>query len=164
MVSNLQRRIALRRKLHILRTLTNSKSVKKSSIIMDSLLYIYKLKLKLEEIKREYSNLMAIKKEYLNLMKHIQVPKEVKVEQVGEKFLVRVICKKGENSLVSVLEVLDEVGLNVLQASVSCKYFFAMEAIAVAQNQQAVDVREVTQLILKAIEKPDVPGLVNDSK
>lgn len=49
--------------------------VKKSSIIMDSFLYIYKLILKLEEIKREYSNLMAIKKEYLNLMKHIQVPK-----------------------------------------------------------------------------------------
>lgn len=86
------------------------------------------------------------------------------MEKVGEKFLVRVICKKGENSLVSVLEVLDEVGLNVLQASVSCKYFFAMEAIAVAQNQQAVDVREVTQLILKAIEKQDVPSLVNDSK
>lgn len=42
---------------------------------MDSFLYIYKLILKLEEIKREYSNLMAIKKEYLNLMKHIQVPK-----------------------------------------------------------------------------------------
>lgn len=86
------------------------------------------------------------------------------MDKVGEKFLVRVICKKEENSLVSVLEVLDEVGMNVLQASVSCNYFFSMDAIAVAQNQQAVDVREVTQLILKAIEKKDVPCLVNDSK
>lgn len=47
--------------------------VKKSSIIMDSLLYIYKLKLKLEAMKREYSNLMAIKRKYLYIMEHIQV-------------------------------------------------------------------------------------------
>ncbi|KAK3206818.1 hypothetical protein Dsin_020864 [Dipteronia sinensis] len=153
--SSLQRRIALRRKLHILRTLTNSKSVKKSSIIMDSLLYIYKLKLKLEAIKREYSNLMEIKRQYIYLMEHIQVPEEVKVEKIGETFLVKVICKKGdENKLVSILEVFDEMGVNVVQASVSCNYYFSMEAIVAAQNPaEAMDVRQVTQLISKAIDK-----------
>ncbi|KAH7568740.1 hypothetical protein JRO89_XS06G0040300 [Xanthoceras sorbifolium] len=152
--SSLQRRIALRRKLQILRTLTDSKSVKKSSIIMDSLIYIYKLKLKLEAIKREYSNLMAIKRQYLYLMEHVQVPEEVKVEKVGEMLLVRVTCKKGaESKLVSILEVFDEMGLNVVRASVSSNYVFEMEAIVAAQNPEAVDVREVTQVISKAIEK-----------
>ncbi|KAL5772171.1 hypothetical protein ACOSQ2_012095 [Xanthoceras sorbifolium] len=152
--SSLQRRIALRRKLQILRTLTDSKSVKKSSIVMDSLIYIYKLKLKLEAIKREYSNLMAIKRQYLYLMEHVQVPEEVKVEKVGEMLLVRVTCKKGaESKLVSILEVFDEMGLNVVRASVSSNYVFEMEAIVAAQNPEAVDVREVTQVISKAIEK-----------
>ncbi|KAL5774220.1 hypothetical protein ACOSP7_011777 [Xanthoceras sorbifolium] len=152
--SSLQRRLALRRKLQILRTLTDSKSVKKSSIIMDSLIYIYKLKLKLEAIKREYSNLMAIKRQYLYLMEHVQVPEEVKVEKVGEMLLVRVTCKKGaESKLVSILEVFDEMGLNVVRASVSSNYVFEMEAIVAAQNPEAVDVREVTQVISKAIEK-----------
>ena len=41
---------------------------------MATLLYIYKLILKLEAIKREYLNLMATKKEYLKLMKNMQVP------------------------------------------------------------------------------------------
>ncbi|KAK1557405.1 hypothetical protein Q3G72_024134 [Acer saccharum] len=153
--SSLQRRIALRRKVHILRTLTNSKSVKKSSIIIDSLLYIYKLKLKLEAIKREYSNLMEIKRQYIYLMEHIQVPEEVKVEKIGETFLVKVICKKGDqNKLVSILEVFDEMGVNVVQASVSCNYYFSMEAIVAPQNPaEAMDVRQVIQLISKAIDK-----------
>lgn len=43
---------------------------------MDALLYIYKLKLKLEAIKRELANLVAIKREYyLSLMKQLQLPK-----------------------------------------------------------------------------------------
>ncbi|KAK1557053.1 hypothetical protein Q3G72_017005 [Acer saccharum] len=141
--SSLQRRIALRRK------------VKKSSIIIDSLLYIYKLKLKLEAIKREYSNLMEIKRQYIYLMEHIQVPEEVKVEKIGETFLVKVICKKGDqNKLVSILEVFDEMGVNVVQASVSCNYYFSMEAIVAPQNPaEAMDVRQVIQLISKAIDK-----------
>lgn len=46
----------------------------------------------------------------------------------------------------------------------SCNSFYAMDAIAVAQNQQVMDVRELTQLVIKAIEKEDIPSLVNDSK
>lgn len=74
------------------------------------------------------------------------------MEKIGETFLVRVICKKGdENKLVSILAVFDEMGFNVVQASVSCNYYFAMEAIVAAQNPEALDVREVTQVISKAI-------------
>ncbi|KAK6264585.1 hypothetical protein QUC31_012764 [Theobroma cacao] len=153
MVTKLQRRTAPRRKLHLLRTLTNSKSVKRSSVVLNVLLHIYKLKVKLEEIQREYQNLMAIKNEYLTLLEHVQIPKEVKVEKIGEEFVVKVTCNKGGDKLVSILEAFDELGLNVLQARVSCNHFFSMEAIAVAQDQQTTDIKDVTQAVLKAIEK-----------
>ncbi|KAK8642040.1 hypothetical protein V6N13_011402 [Hibiscus sabdariffa] len=96
---------------------------------------------------------MAIRNQYFTLLKHIQIPKEVKVEKVGEEFVVKVNCNKGGGKLISILEVFEELGLNVLQAKVSCSHFFAMEAIAVARDQQTTDIKEVTQAILKAIEK-----------
>ncbi|KAJ9690736.1 hypothetical protein PVL29_013076 [Vitis rotundifolia] len=141
MESRFRKRMALRRKLHILRTLTSSKSVKKSSIVMDAFLYIYKLKLKLEAIKREY-------------LKLINYTQEVKVEKInGKGFLVRVSCKKGQDLLVSILEAFEDMGLNVLQARVSCNHGFGMEAVVEAEDQ-ALDGRAVTEAVLKAIEKP----------
>ncbi|GMY37488.1 hypothetical protein FCV25MIE_32731 [Fagus crenata] len=153
MASMLQKRIAMRRKIHILRAhTTSSKSVKRSFINTAALLYIYKLKLKLEAMKREYLNLMATKREYLKLMKHMQVSEDVEVQKLGQRFLVRVNCEKGADRLVTILEAFDEMGLNVQQARVSCNNCFAMEAIAVAQDQ-ALDVKEVTKALLKTIEK-----------
>ncbi|GAV57607.1 hypothetical protein CFOL_v3_01144 [Cephalotus follicularis] len=149
----LQRRMALRRKLHILRTLTGSKSVKKSSVIMDALLYIYKLRLKLEAIVREYSYLMAIKREYIKLIKYVQVPKEVNVDKIGEAFLVKVRCTKEGDMLVSILEAFEDMGLDVLQANVSCNSFFAMEAIVAANDKKCRDVRDISQSIIEAIER-----------
>ncbi|OMO65448.1 hypothetical protein COLO4_31243 [Corchorus olitorius] len=159
MVTKLLRRTACRRKLHLLRNLTNSKSVKRSSMVLNALLHIYKLKVKLEEMQREYQNLMAIRNQYLTLLKHIQIPK---VEKNGEQFEVKVTCNKGGDKLVSILEAFDELGLNVVQARVSCNHFFAMEAIAVVdhddQGQQTIDIKDVTQAVLKAIEKQDGEG------
>ncbi|KAK8551459.1 hypothetical protein V6N13_119917 [Hibiscus sabdariffa] len=153
MVTKLQRRTTYRRKLQFLPTLSNSKSVKKRSIVLNVLLHCHKLKLKLEGIHREYQNLMAVRNQYFTLLKHIEIPKEVKVEKVGEEFVVKVSCNKGGDKLISILEVFEELDLNVLQAKVSCSHFFAMEAIAVARDQQTTDIKEVTQAILKAIEK-----------
>ncbi|THG07666.1 hypothetical protein TEA_009615 [Camellia sinensis var. sinensis] len=82
---------------------------------------------------------------------------EVKVEKVGEEFLVRVTCKKGQDVLVSILEAFEEMGLNVLQARVSCNYFLNIEAIVKAQDQ-GIDVREITQAVHKAIGKQDGEG------
>ncbi|XP_057493903.1 uncharacterized protein LOC130779320 [Actinidia eriantha] len=139
MASRLQKRMTLRRKLHILRTLTNSKSiyVKRSSIILDYFIHIYKLKLKLE----------AIKRQYLYLMNHIQ---EVKVDKIGGEFLMRVRCKKRKNLLVSILETFEEMGLNVVQARVSCNCLLTIEAIVEAQDQR-ICVREIEEAVHKAI-------------
>ncbi|KAF8411071.1 hypothetical protein HHK36_003610 [Tetracentron sinense] len=140
MVSSRQKRMALRQKLHILRTLTKSKSVRKSSIIMDALYYINHLKLKLEAMNREYRNLLI----------QFQVPTEVKVEKMETGFLVRVRSEKGRDLLVSILENFEEMGLDVLQARVSCNHSFFMEAIVQAEDQ-TVDIREVTQAVFKAL-------------
>lgn len=113
MAYRVQKRISLRRKLHILRTLANSNSVKQSnfsyhflplishddsnfilfffscteaiavfsfsflkakrtSIAKSTVLYIYKLKVALENVKREYENLLATRREYLNQLNHVQ--------------------------------------------------------------------------------------------
>ncbi|XP_042009865.1 uncharacterized protein LOC121758550 [Salvia splendens] len=119
----IHRKIALRRKLQILRTLTKSKSEKRSSTIKDTSLYIHKLKLQVE----------AIKKECQQLINQIH---EVKVENVGRGFLaVRVRCKKGEQIMGSILEMFEELNLNVVQASITCKNFFGMEADGVRTKQ-----------------------------
>ncbi|XP_041024153.1 uncharacterized protein LOC121264880 [Juglans microcarpa x Juglans regia] len=134
MASMLQKRMTLRRKIHILRAHSSSKS----------------LKLKLEAIKREYS---AMIRQYLKLMKRMQVPnKDVEVHKVGQGFLVRVNCEKGTDKLVTILEAFDEMGLNVQQAKVSCSNCFALEAIAVAEDQ-ALDVKEVIKALLRTTEK-----------
>lgn len=82
--------------------------------------------------------------------------KEVKVEKAGKGFLVRVICEKGGEKLVSILEVFEEMGLIVLHARVSCNFYFAMEAIVVADQEQDTPnvedfVKNITQAVLKAI-------------
>ncbi|KAJ9168678.1 hypothetical protein P3X46_020174 [Hevea brasiliensis] len=153
MVSRLQRRIALRRKLHILRTLTCSNPGKRRSIIADAILHIYKLKLKLEKIKRELSIIDAIKREHLSLLKQVQYLPKVKVEKTGKGFLVKVICQKGGDNLVPILEVFEEMGLVVLHAKVSCNFYFGMEAIVVSEEeeQDGLDVKNVTQAVVEAI-------------
>ncbi|KAK2975164.1 hypothetical protein RJ640_017377 [Escallonia rubra] len=140
MASRRKRGMTLRRKVDVLRKPTNSKSAKETSVVMDAFLYICKLKLKIE----------AIRKEYLHLLNNTQ---EVKVEKLGKGFQVRVACKKGQDLLVSILEAFEGMGLDVLHAKVSCNYFFGMVAIVEAHQDQAIDVREVTQAVVKAIQK-----------
>lgn len=77
---------------------------------------------------------------------------QVKVQKIGDKFEVKVKCERREDGLVSILEVLENMGLDVLQARVSCDHVFSMEAFVVAQDQ-ALEATDVAQAILRAIEK-----------
>ncbi|XP_062095206.1 uncharacterized protein LOC133801080 [Humulus lupulus] len=155
--NSLRKRIAFRRELRILRALNTAKShAKRKSVVMDALSYIYLMKLKVEAIQKEYSNLVAIKEN-----KKIMNQKEVKVEKTEEGFMnVRVRCEKGEDTLVSVLEAFENIGLQVLQARVSCTNgLFYMEATTIStnvvsdQNRAHLDARNVTRVISNAIEK-----------
>ncbi|GMI77691.1 hypothetical protein HRI_001438400 [Hibiscus trionum] len=132
----------------------NPKSAKRVSIIKNVLLHFYKLKVKLEQLQRECQNLRAIRKEYFTLLNHIQIPKEVKVEKNGEEFVVKVsCCNKGGDKLVSILEAFDELGLDVVRASVSCGHLFSMEAIVVGQGRETSGIREITHAVLNAIDE-----------
>lgn len=77
----------------------------------------------------------------------------MKVEKAGKGFLVKVICDKGRDNLVPILEVFEEMGLLVLHAKVSCNVYFHMETIVVAEEEDDLDVKNVTQAVLKAIVK-----------
>ncbi|CAN1283554.1 hypothetical protein LINPERPRIM_LOCUS18383 [Linum perenne] len=150
MVCRMQRRLALRRQLHILRMITHSQSVQKSSAIMDAYVYIYQLKLKLEAMKKEMEDVAAIRNQYLQ--------REVKVEKGEKGFEVKVRCEKGKDKLVSVLEVFEEMKLSVLHGKVSCSPYFSMEAIVVetvVQEEEEVkaDVESVTQALVRAINR-----------
>ncbi|XP_021907791.1 uncharacterized protein LOC110822093 isoform X2 [Carica papaya] len=138
----------------------SSKALKKKTekVIMKALLHIFKLKLKMEAINREYSNLLEIKKQYLNLIKQIQLPKAlVKVVKIEQGFLLRITCNQGgDHRLVAILERLEEMGLNVVQARVSCtSNLFTMEAIAAADDDRDLDVSNMTQALANAINGDD---------
>ncbi|KAK9031163.1 hypothetical protein V6N11_032550 [Hibiscus sabdariffa] len=98
----------------------------------------------------------ATSRRKLHLLQTPTNPKsqEVKVEKIGEEFVVKVSCSnKGGEKLVSVLEAFDELGLDVVRASVACSHLFSMEAIAVAQGQQATGIKDITHAVLKAIDE-----------
>lgn len=71
------------------------------------------------------------------------------MEKIGTGYLMVIVtCKKGEEMLVSILEVFEKMNVNVLQARVSCKHFFGMEAIV----EDTVDAATLTEAILKVIQ------------
>lgn len=70
--------------------------------------------------------------------------------------MVRITCEKGGDKLVAILEAFEEMRLNVQQARVSCENGFSLEAIAVAEEDQNLDVRDVTEALLKAIGKAEL--------
>ncbi|KAK1351321.1 hypothetical protein POM88_054453 [Heracleum sosnowskyi] len=132
--------LTLRRKLRVLKNLTNSKSVKTTSIIMDAFLYILKLKLQLN----------AMHKEHLYVTQHLQ---EVKVEKTEKGLIeIKVACEMGKDMLVPVLEVLEKMNLNVLDAKVSCDCIFAMEAVVEELDKAPLDMGQVREAILLAIQ------------
>ncbi|CAN1847416.1 hypothetical protein LINPERHAP1_LOCUS38538 [Linum perenne] len=149
MVCRMQRRLALRRQLHILRMITHSQSVQKSSAIMDAYVYIYQLKLKLEFMSKTW-------------IFDFDLQSEVKVEKGEKGFEVKVRCEKGKDKLVSVLEVFEEMKLSVLHGKVSCSPYFSMEAIVVEtvvqeeeeeEEEVKADVESVTQALVRAINR-----------
>ncbi|CAJ2677357.1 unnamed protein product [Trifolium pratense] len=154
MACKIQKRLSLRRRrLHILQVLTNSNNANKNSIAKSTFLHIHKLKLALENVKREYESLIATRREYISLLNNVKDNKEVKIEKIKEgTFKVKVTCEKGGEKFVAILETFEKMCVNVEQARVSCENGFSMEAIIVAEDEN-LDVRDVNEALLKAIGK-----------
>ncbi|CAN1172844.1 hypothetical protein LINPERHAP2_LOCUS30325 [Linum perenne] len=81
---------------------------------------------------------------------------QVSVETVEKGFVINVISeKKCEGGLlVSVLEAFEEIGLNVVEARVSCTDTFRLHAVAEEREQRRsnIDAQMVKRAVLEAID------------
>ncbi|KAG0481134.1 hypothetical protein HPP92_011992 [Vanilla planifolia] len=142
-----QSRASLHEKLQLLRSVTNSHAQQnKKSIIAEASKYIQGLKQKVELLNREISYARS-------LTRGNQTAPVVSVENLGKGFLIEVYSpKSSQGLLVSVLEVFEDLGLNVLQASVSCVDAFRLEAFGTEEIMETLDAEVVKQAVKEAIE------------
>ncbi|XP_034897096.1 transcription factor SCREAM2 isoform X2 [Populus alba] len=138
MSSRKKKKAALYEKL---RAATNSNAMNKTSIIVDASKYIGELKNKVDRLKKEIGTSSTPQN---------SLP-AVTVENLEKGFLVNVFSGKNcPGLLVSILEAFEELGLDVLDARVSCEDNFQLEAIGGDQNQ-GHDAQVVKQAVLQAI-------------
>ncbi|KAL1321893.1 hypothetical protein AAHE18_14G158900 [Arachis hypogaea] len=129
-----RRREALQQKLNQLRDVTNSSGVNKASIIVDASRYIEELKQKVEGLNSELVTVETLEKGF-----HINVYSE----------------KNCPGMLVSILKAFEELGLDVLDARVSCEDTFQLQAVGgeSQKNNDTIDAQVVKQAVMQAINK-----------
>ncbi|THF96750.1 transcription factor bHLH61-like isoform X2 [Camellia sinensis] len=151
MVSKEQKKAAVYRKLQLLRSITNPHAQRKTSTMIDVLKYIKDLKQKMERVNQEIA-------EAQNSTAQNSFPM-VHVEDQEKGFLVSVVSERSCNGLlVFILEAFESMGLDVLQARVSCSTDFHLEAIGgyvlnEGQADQQIDAQGVKQSVLQAVHK-----------
>ncbi|XP_010922684.1 transcription factor bHLH61 [Elaeis guineensis] len=139
MVSREQKKAALHEKLQLLRSVTNSHALSKTSIIVDASKYIQELKEKVGAVARDLEEANPLP--------------AVTVETMEKGFLINVFLEKSlPGLLVSILEAFEELGLDVLDADVSCTNRFRLEAVGEHQTE-SMDAQVVRQAVLQAIQK-----------
>ncbi|KAJ7950085.1 Transcription factor SCREAM2 [Quillaja saponaria] len=149
MDSRKKKKAALHDKLELLRAVTNSSALNKASIIVDASKYIEDLKRKVERLNSEIgtstSSTMSSSQNLLPL---------VTVETLERGFLINVFSEINcPAMLVSILKAFEELGLDVLDARVSCSDTFQLEAVG-GENQdklESIDAQVVKQTVLQAI-------------
>ncbi|XP_024459245.1 transcription factor SCREAM2 isoform X1 [Populus trichocarpa] len=141
MSSKKKKKAALYEKL---RAATNSNAMNKTSIIVDASKYIGELKKKVDRLNHEIGTSSTPQNS-------LSAVRQVTVETLEKGFLINVFSGKNcPGLLVSILEAFDELGLDVLDARVSCEDNFLLEAIGGDQNQ-GHDAQVVKQAVLQAI-------------
>ncbi|MED6136318.1 hypothetical protein PIB30_054961 [Stylosanthes scabra] len=149
MVSREQKREALlHEKLQLLRSITNSHAVNKTSIIIDASKYIEELKEKVERLNQEIAS--------AETSNHPNLPM-VTVETLEKGFMINVFSGRSchhQGLLVSILEAFEEMGLTVLEARVSCTDTFRFQAVGGGENDEqgeTIDAQAVKQAVGQAI-------------
>ncbi|KAL4385965.1 hypothetical protein GQ457_09G013150 [Hibiscus cannabinus] len=146
MSSRDRKKASVHRKLQRLRSVINSPAVNKTSIIVDASRYIEELKEKVEMLNREIGTSTS----------QNSLPMQVSVETLEKGFLINVFLEKNcPGLLVSILETFEELGLDVLDARVSCEDNFQLEAIGGdnQSNAEGIDAQMVKQAVMQAISK-----------
>ncbi|XP_075637943.1 transcription factor bHLH61-like [Castanea sativa] len=143
MASREHKRAALNEKLQQLRAATNSNALSKASIIVDASKYINELKQKVERLNQDIGTSQSSKAQN-------SLP-AVTVETLERGFLINVFSEKNcPGLLVSILEAFEELGLEVLDARVSCSDIFQLQAVG-GENRDSLDAQVVKQAVLEAI-------------
>ncbi|CAL5428325.1 unnamed protein product [Camellia sinensis] len=98
--------------------------VNKTSIIVDASKYIEELKGKVERLSQDVASSQSSNGQN-------SLPMQVTVETLEKGFLINVFSekKKCPGLLVTILKAFEELGLDVLDANVSCSDNFRLEAV-----------------------------------
>ncbi|XP_034693307.1 uncharacterized protein LOC117920064 isoform X1 [Vitis riparia] len=147
MSSRGRKKAALYEKLQLLRSVTNSSAHSKTSIIVDATKYIEDLKQKVDRLNQDVGTSQFSADQN-------PLPVQVKVETLERGFLINVFSERNcPGLLVSILETFEELGLNVLDARVSCSDSFHLEAVGGENEgqQDSIDAQVVKQAVLQAI-------------
>ncbi|KAL1804999.1 hypothetical protein DCAR_0830788 [Daucus carota subsp. sativus] len=140
---------ALHEKLLLLRSLTMSRSQRENSIVLDAAKYIQELKQKVERLNQDLTTGESSRH------RHGSWP-EVLVEPLETGFLVNIYSAKNcPGLLVLILQVFDELGLDVMEARVSCADSFRLKAFGEEkdENGEIVDAEAVKLAVSDAIRK-----------
>ncbi|XP_028768311.1 transcription factor bHLH93-like [Neltuma alba] len=152
MASRGRKKASLQHKLQQLRDVTNSSAVNKASIIVDASKYIEELKQKVEGLNAELGSSGTTNEESSSSSQN-QLPK-VTVETLERGFLINVFSERNcPGMLVSILEAFEVLGLEVLDARVSCEDAFQLEAVGGESQEidENIDAQVVRQAVLQAI-------------
>ncbi|KAK7276090.1 hypothetical protein RIF29_17223 [Crotalaria pallida] len=150
MVARVHKRTGgMHRSLQRLRSITKSHARHKTSVILDASEYIRDLKQRLLEL-----NQLAVAAAQ-KVIDCGPMPM-LKVEPQENGFMIEVLSQRScQGLLVFILEAFEELGLEVLQARVSCVDNFCLEAIGIKNNHKDtrhMDAQVVEQVVSKAIQ------------
>ncbi|XP_078160366.1 uncharacterized protein LOC144555812 [Carex rostrata] len=144
MVSGEHKNVGLREQLQLLRSVTHSNAVNRTSIIVDAARYIEELKQKVVKLNQEIAHAQKVVKQTTRPM--------VTVQTLGTGFLINVISIKNmPGLLVSVLEVFEELGLHVLEVKASCADSLCLEAVGGEDQENYVDAHILKEAVLQVI-------------
>ncbi|XP_010505778.1 PREDICTED: transcription factor SCREAM2-like [Camelina sativa] len=147
MVSREQKRGSLQEKFQLLRSITNSHAENDTSIIMDASKYIQTLKQKVERFNEGPTA------EQSSSEPTDPTTPMVTVETLEKGFMINILSGKNQpGMLVSVLEAFEDIGLNVLEARVSCTDSFSLHAMGVENEEgENMDAEAVKQAVTDAM-------------
>ncbi|CAL1378491.1 unnamed protein product [Linum trigynum] len=142
----------------LLRSITNSSAMDKTSIIVDATKYIEELKDKVERLSGEEATTAqpppAASSSSSSSSSQNPQPM-VTVETLEQGYSINVVSDKNSPGLlVAVLEAFDELGLEVLDATVSCSDNFQLQALGTGQkleNEETMDAQMVKQAVQQSI-------------
>lgn len=147
--------------LSLLRSLTNSCAIRKNCIILDALKYIEELKRRVNELNRDLVAELEVQpgenagRGDLDIDSVPALPTvTVANEERTRGLQIHVACQKWPGLLVAILEAVEVLGLNVLQARVSCKDYFMFDALSGEDKQgRTMDPNLVKATLLQVIDK-----------